>query len=126
MQHWSMDVSERGNQFTNSFHSSQYFAASVSDMLVTTAETPSDFLASFKLEELLFCFSPCLASPFDVDFWGVYAMTQSSCLFCLDRCIVDTKFISNKRLLPVAIHYVHAKVFEAVQLCEKRHHNSVV
>ena len=53
-------------------------------------------------------------------------MTQSSCLFCLDRCIVDTKFISNKRLLPVAIHYVHAKVFEAVQLCGKRHHNSVV
>ena len=79
MQHWSMDVSERGNQFTNSFHSSQYFAASVSDMLVTNAETPSDFLASFKLEELLFCFSPCLVSPFDVDFWGIYAITQSSC-----------------------------------------------
>lgn len=68
MQHWSMDVSERGNQFINFFHSSQYFAASVSDMLVTNAETPSDFLASFKLEELLFCFSPCLASSFDVDF----------------------------------------------------------
>lgn len=68
MQHWSMDVSARGNQFINLFHSSQYFAASVSDMLVTNAETPSDFLASFNLEELLFCFSPCLASPFEVDF----------------------------------------------------------
>ena len=67
MQHWSMDVSERGNQFINSFHISQYFAASVSDLLVTSAETPSDFLASFKLEELLFRFSPCVASPFDVD-----------------------------------------------------------